>query len=192
MSPGWVRLSSLLWSITLCLSSTAQAQASPVRLRVVTEGDVPLVLSIPSPGGRRMHFDELCIAPCDVEIEPAHYRFGVERRGRRARRVSDAIDVREDMTLRLTYEDRSETRLNGGFVLALGVLGAIGSIVALVFGIGESVRETFGGEPASNAPLIWAILGGAVAVVCVPLGLGLALLKDVVEVRIDPDGAIRF
>ena len=60
-------------------------------------------------------------------------------------------------------------------------------------GFGSSTtRETFGGEPASNAPLIWAILGGAVAVVCVPLGLFLVLLKDVAEVRIDPDGAIRF
>lgn len=162
-----------------------------MRLRVVTESDVPVALSIPSPGGRRTHFDELCIAPCDVEIEAAHYRFGVERPGRRAR-ASDTIDVREDMTLRLTFEDRSKTRLNGGFVLALGVLGAIGSVVAAVFGIGESLRATFSGEPASNATLIWAILGGAVAVVCVPLGLGLALLKDVADVRIDPDGAIRF
>ena len=139
-----------------------------------------------------MQFDELCIAPCDVELAPAHYRFGVAPSGRRARPVSDIIDVREDMTLRLTYEDRSKTRLSGGLVLALGVLGAIGSIVGAVFGIGESLRETFGGEPASNAPLIWAILGGAVAVVCVPLGLVLVLLHDVAEVRIDPSGAIRF
>jgi len=177
------------------VASQAQAQADPsrtVRLHVVAESDEPVALYVPMPGGTRREYEALCVAPCDVDVMPALYRFGVERPGHRARRMPEMMRVADDMTLRVFFEDRSRTRLTGGLVLALGVLGGIGGVVAALLVVVESIRATFGGAPATNAPVISAILGGAVAVVCVPIGLVLALLRDVAEVRVDPDGALRF
>ena len=173
-------------------TSTVHAQAAQttpwrtVRLHVVADSEVPVALSIPRPGGGRMQFDPLCIAPCEVDIAPAHYRFGVERPGRNARRVSNTIHVQEDMTLRVVYEDRGDTRLTGGLLLALGILGWFTSIAGLGISIGEAF-DRHGG----NSGAVTSLLGASFGVVCVPIGIGLALLKDVAEVRIDPDG-IRF
>ena len=134
-----------------------------------------------------MQFDELCIAPCEVDIAPAHYRFGVAPSGRRARPVSDILDVSHDLTLRVIYEDRGDLRLTGGLLLTLGILGGLTSIAGLFVGFAESSDPD-----SSRSALPISLVGGSIGVVFLPVGLGLALLKDVAEVRIDPNGAIRF
>ena len=92
-----------------------------------------------------------------------------------------------DLTLRVIYEDRGDLRLTGGLLLTLGILGGLTIIAGLFVGFAESSDPD-----GSRSALPISLVGGSIGVVFVPVGLVLVLLKDVAEVRIDPDGAVRF
>ena len=104
----------------------------------------------------------------------------------------NVLDVQESLTLRALYENRGDTRVIGGLLLGLGLIGWVTAIGGLAASIGESLSASFGGRPTTNGPLAFILVGATLGTICVPVGLALALLKDVAEVRIDPDGAIRF
>lgn len=122
-------------------------------------------------------FDVMCNAPCDMDVEPGTYQFGVAQGDGSALRAGAPIDLLSDTTLSIAFDDRSRLRVGGWFIYAAGAGGG----AALVMG------GVLQGPGIIDVPLL--VTGIVIALAGSITGLVLAFLGDVASVDvIDAEG----
>ena len=135
--------------------------------------------------GRHDNWLSVCTAPCDSQLAIGIHRFGVSLGSGAARRIHLPIQLNVgEHTLQLLYVDQSGKRAAGVTVLGVGLgLGAVAAIIGAV---------AAASGPIGGTAITFLAAGGITVTLSLLIGLGLAFQGDSADVRIDPDGAIRF
>jgi hypothetical protein len=119
-------------------------------------------------------FAPLCTAPCEGELEPGSYYFGVSENDGNAQRAGGGpYTITGPTTLEIDYDNRTGLRVAGWITWIAGILG--GTLLMTIPLLGSGNLEA--------GPLI----GGAVVfTVGLAVGLPLAFLNDSPQVRVSP------
>lgn len=135
-------------------------------------------------------FGIICNAPCDIEVPEGTYQLGIAQGEGNALRAGPPIDLRGEMTLGLTYDDRSLLRAMGWLTFGLGAAGGGALAIAAPFAGPTSCSYGF----CSNGFSFEMFAAGiGIMVTSMIVGMILAFLQDapVIDV-IEQDGSIRF
>lgn len=143
-------------------------------------------------GAGRAHIDQfgiVCNAPCDVEVPEGTYQLGIAHGTGSAMRAGAPIDLRGDVTLDLSYNDRTMTRVGGWLTFGLGTAGGSALMVASIFA-GPRYCSSYGYcHNELSMPML--IAGGVVAGVSMIVGMIFAFMNDAPVIDVLSDG-VRF
>jgi hypothetical protein len=106
---------------------------------------------------RADRWDRICTAPCELDIQPGQYRFGVSINGRGPFR-GPLVDIRTSGELHGHYVDNGGLRAAGWVVFILGLAAGGGGVTFGIFN---------GGDLALIVP--GAILGGVALIAGIPM-----------------------
>ncbi len=155
------------------------AVASPAPRRTVrvhveaTSDDIALQQEDPSAGAA--DYVPVCVAPCDVELEPGTYTFGVSSGQHPARRAEhDVFRFEHDTSLVLEYESREDFQ-NVGVVV--GTVGVIGGALT-IFGALLPPRAF------EEDDLIALVVGSTILGIALIVSIPLCLFNDHADVRV--------
>lgn len=178
-------LASILALVAIALLPAASAEAQVVR-PVAQAAPVPVRVEAPEPGrfalhrlvlegprsfwtGRRRNiFEPICGSPCDVQLVPGSYRFGISVDGSDTVETPGFIDVNRPMTLDIEFESRSGLRAVGWVIVVASLVG--GAAMALLGANQWASAES--GSSDENVGL-GIMLGGFAVMLGGSLGAGL-------------------
>ncbi len=135
-------------------------------------------------------FGVVCNAPCDIEVPEGTYQLGIAQGTGNALRAGAPMDLRGDMTLSLSYDNRSLLRGMGWLTFGLGAAGGGALMVASIFAGPSSCSY---GYCSNGVSWEMMIAGGVVLTGSMIAAMILIFMQDapVIDV-IEPDGSIRF
>jgi hypothetical protein len=135
-------------------------------------------------------FGVVCNAPCDIEVPEGTYQLGIAQGTGNALRAGAPMDLRGDMTLSLSYDDRSLLRAMGWLTFGLGAAGGGALMIASIFAGPSSCSY---GYCSNGLSIEMMIAGGVVLTGSMIAAMVLIFMQDapVIDV-IEPDGSIRF
>lgn len=137
-------------------------------------------------------FGIICNAPCDIEVPEGTYQLGIAQGEGNALRAGPPIDLRGEMTLGLTYDDRSLLRAMGWLTFGLSAAGGGALMIAAPFA-GPTTCYRYSGYCGNSMSIEMMIAGGAIMVGGMVAAMVLIFMQDapVIDV-IEQDGSIRF
>ena len=155
------------------------AQSAPVPVRVEAPPGAQfalhrLVLEGPRSfwtGRRQNIFEPICGAPCDVQLIPGSYRFGISVNGSDTAETPGFIDVNRAMTLDIEFESRTGLRVVGWVIFVASLVG--GAAMALA-GTGLYVDSEIGSSDEDLG--IGLMIGGLAVMLGGSLGVALPFI----------------
>lgn len=131
--------------------------------------------------------EDLCEAPCELELPSGRYRFHVSRRGTRVP-AEGTVRVTDGATLRVHWEDRSMLRTVGWALWTFFQLGGA-ALTSLPFLVVASQSNPDYGRVFRDEELTGLFFGGVITyAVGWVVGMALAGLRDLATVRVAPGG----
>ncbi len=162
--------------------ATVHFESTPPGLTVHRNDGSVIVVSLHGRAGQAASFARLCTTPCSQPLRSGLERLALSLPGKAPIPAGSLKIPPGESTIRASYTNNESTRIAGGIVLGVSVV--VGAVLLLVGAMdGGSCNSSGCSQPNNIVPVA---AGGSVMIGGTLLGMGLASVSDVAQLRIFP------